>query len=302
MNQNALTPNELVNTLKRTHKKLTKGKILLRALFILIGAILMAVALEIFLIPNTIMDGGIMGISIILSHVTHWNLGVFIFILNIPFLFIGYKHIGKTFTISTLFGIIVLSISTTLLHHVDAFTNDMLLVTFFGGIILGVGVGIVIRYGGCLDGAEVLAILASKRLPVSVGQSVMLINCVVFGIGGFVFGWDRALYSILAFFIAFKTMDVVIDGLEESKSAWIISDHSDELGQAMLARLGRGVTFFHGEGAYTGDNKKVIFCVITRLEEAKLKDIVDSVDPDAFVAVSDISEVRGGRFKKKAIH
>ncbi|PGK51188.1 hypothetical protein CN918_25710 [Priestia megaterium] len=302
MNQNTLNPNELVNTLKRTHKKLTKGKILLRGLFILIGAFLMAVALEIFLIPNTIMDGGIMGISIILSHLTHWNLGIFIFILNIPFLFIGYKHIGKTFTISTLFGITVLSISTALLHHVDAFTNDMLLVTFFGGIILGVGVGIVIRYGGCLDGAEVLAILASKRLPVSVGQSVMFINVIVFGIGGFVFGWDRGLYSILAFFIAFKTMDVVIDGLEESKSAWIISENSEELGQAMLARLGRGVTYFHGEGAYTGDRKKVIFCVITRLEEAKLKDIVDSVDPNAFVAVADISEVRGGRFKKKAIH
>jgi len=248
------------------------------------------------------MDGGIVGISIILSHLLGWNLGIFLFILNLPFFFLGYKQIGKTFAYSTLLGIITLSVSTSLLHHVQAFTNDMLLATFFGGILLGIGVGLVIRYGGSLDGTEILAILVTKKLPFSVGEFVMFLNLFIFAFGGFVFGWDRAMYSVLAYVIAFKTMDIVIEGMDESKSAWIISDKNKEIGDAILARLGRGVTYFHGEGAYSGEDKKVIFCIVTRLEEAKLKEIVDDIDSSAFLAVADIAEVRGGRFKKKDIH
>jgi uncharacterized membrane-anchored protein YitT (DUF2179 family) len=130
----------------------------------------------------------------------------------------------------------------------------------------------------------------------------MFFNIFIFGTAGFVFGWNRAMYSILAYFIAFKTIDVVIRGLDESKSAWIISENHQVIGEAILARLGRGVTYLNGEGAYTGEDKKVIFCVIPRLEEAKLKAIVEEIDPNAFLAVADIAEVRGGRFKKKAIH
>ncbi|PMC40801.1 hypothetical protein CJ195_00500 [Bacillus sp. UMB0899] len=294
-------PLEVQREIKK-HQGLSKSKILKRTLFIFIGAVLMGVGLEIFLVPNQVIDGGIVGISIILSHLLGWKLGLFIFILNIPFFFIGYKQIGKTFALSTLFGITVLSITTTLLHPVPAFTEDILLATVFGGIILGVGVGIVIRYGGSLDGTEILAILANKRLPFSVGEIIMFFNIFILGSAGFVFGWNRAMYSLIAYFVAFKTIDVVIEGLDESKSAWIISEHYQEIGEAILARLGRGVTYLNGEGAYTGDNKKVIFCVITRLEEAKLKSIVEDLDESAFLAVANIAEVRGGRFKKKDIH
>lgn len=291
-----------IEFIKKKHQKHAKLKVAQRAIFITIGALLMSVGLEIFLIPNHIMDGGITGISIILSHITGLKLGLFLFILNMPFFFIGYKQIGKTFAISTLFGIAILSIGTTFLQPIQAFTADMLLATFFGGIILGIGVGLVIRYGGSLDGTEILAILFNKKLPFSVGEIVMFFNIFIFASGGFVFGWDRAMYSILAYVIAYKTMDIVIRGLDESKSAWIISDQSKEIGEAILARLGRGVTYFKGEGAYTGDNKRVIFCVITRLEEAKLKTIIDDIDSTAFLAISDIAEVRGGRFKKQDIH
>ncbi|WP_439951056.1 YitT family protein [Robertmurraya korlensis] len=284
------------------HRKLPKKSIIKRAIFIFLGAILMAVGLEIFLIPNQIMDGGIVGISIILSHLTAIKIGLIIFILNVPFFFIGYKQIGKTFALSTLFAITILSIATVYLHPIPAFTDDILLATVFGGIALGAGVGIVIRYGGSLDGTEILAILINKKVPFSVGEVIMFFNIFIFGTGGFVFGWDRAMYSILAYFIAFKTIDIVIEGLDQSKSAWIISDKHKEIGDAILARLGRGVTFLTGEGAYTGDDKKVIFCVITRLEEAKLKLIVEDLDNNAFLAVADIAEVRGGRFKKRAIH
>ena len=130
----------------------------------------------------------------------------------------------------------------------------------------------------------------------------MFFNVFILGSAGFVFGWNRAMYSLIAYFIAFKTIDIVIEGLDESKSAWIISDQAREIGEAILARLGRGVTYLNGEGAYTGEDKKVIFCVITRLEEAKLKSIVEDLDPSAFLAVANIAEVRGGRFKKKDIH
>ena len=219
----------------------------------------MSVGLEIFLVPNNVIDGGITGISIMLSYITGWKLGIFIFLLNLPFFFIGYKQIGKTFAISTLYGIVVLSISTTLLHPVPAFTDDILLASLFGGMILGIGVGTVIRYGGSLDGTEILAILASKKLPFSVGEIVMFFNIFILGSAGFVFSWDRAMYSILAYFVAYKTMDIVIAGLDESKFVWIISDEFKEIGDAIINRLGRGVTYLSGEGAYSGEDKKVIF-------------------------------------------
>ena len=284
------------------HRRLTRGRIIKRGIFFFIGAILMAIGIEVFLVPNGIMDGGIVGISIILSQITEIPLGLFLFLLNVPFFFVGYKQIGKTFAISTVFAITVLSISTYFLHTVPAFTADMLLATVFGGMILGTGVGMVIRYGGSLDGTEILAILLNKKTPFSVGEIIMFFNIFIFAAGGFVFSWEKAMYSILAYFIAFKTIDIVIEGLNESKSAWIISDQHKDIGDAILARLGRGVTYLQGEGAYTGDNKKVIFTVITRIEEAKLKSIVEELDESAFLAVANIAEVRGGRFKKRDIH
>ncbi|KEZ47324.1 YitT family protein [Metabacillus indicus] len=289
-------------SLIKQHKKLPKAEIGKRMVLICSGAVLMAVGLEIFLVPNRIIDGGIVGISIILSHLTNMKLSLFLFFLNVPFLFIGYNQIGKTFALSTLFGVIVLSIATALLHPVPVLTEDLLLASVFGGIILGIGVGLVIRYGGSLDGTEILAILFNKQSPFSVGELIMFFNLFILGSAGFVFGWDRAMYSLIAYFIAYKTIDVVVQGLDESKSAWIISENPDEVGQAILARLGRGVTYLNGEGAYTGEGKKVIFCVITRLEEAKLKLIVEELDPSAFLAVANITEVRGGRFKKRSIH
>ncbi|CAN7711280.1 YitT family protein [Paenibacillus sp. Soil750] len=284
------------------HRKMTKSAFFRRGLFLFIGAVLMSVGLEIFLVPNRIIDGGITGISIILSYLTQGPIGVFLFLLNIPFLFIGYKLIGKTFALSTLFAILVMSTGTALLHPVKELTNDPLLAAVFGGIILGIGVGMVIRFGGSLDGTEIVAILVSKKIPFSVGEIVMFFNLFILGSAGFVYTWDRAMYSLIAYFIAYKMIDVTIEGFDESKSVWIISDHFREIGGAIMDRLGRGVTYLEGEGGFSGDNKKVIFCVITRLEEAKLKSIVDGLDPKAFLAVGNIHDVKGGRFKKKDIH
>ncbi len=284
------------------HKKLPKRKIIQRGIAILIGAIIAATGLEIFLVPNSVIDGGITGISIMLSHITHLPLGVFIFVLNLPFFFIGRKQIGKTFAISTLFGILVLSIFTALFTPVSAFTENIFLATVFGGILIGAGAGIVMRYGGAMDGTEILAILFSKKLPFSVGEIIMFMNVFILGVAGFVFSWDRSMYSIIAYIIATKTIDTVVKGFDDSKSIIIISDKHKEVGEAILDRLGRGVTYLSGEGAYTEDKKKVIFCIINRLEEAKLNTILEEVDRNAFLAVGDIAEVRGGNFKKRNIH
>ncbi len=283
-------------------KSVPKSRVFMRIIMVIIGAIIMALGLEQFLVPNKILDGGIVGISIIASHLFGIPLGVFIFILNIPFFFIGYKQIGKTFALSTALGITVLSIATIMLHPVAAFTDDLLLSTVFGGVILGTGVGIVIRYGGSLDGTEIMAILFNRKLPFSVGEIIMFFNILIFIVAGFVFNWEQTMYSMLAYFIAYKTIDIVIEGLEESKAIYIISDEYEEIGSAIMNRLGRGVTFLNGAGGYTGDPKNVIFTVVTRLEESKLISIVEEKDPTAFLAIGNIAEVRGGRFKKKNIH
>lgn len=284
----------------KTQRKLIK--IAKRIFFIVLGAALVSVGLEIFLVPNHIIDGGVTGISIILSHLTHLDLGIFLLGLNLPFLIIGYKQIGREFALTSVAGVFLMSIGTTLLHPVPGLTQDPLLAAVFGGIIVGIGVGMVIRYGGSLDGTEIVAILINNKTPYSVGETVMFFNIFILGSAGFVFGWDRAMYSLIAYYIAFKMIDLVIEGLGQSKSVWIISDQYQQIADTILKRLGRGVTFLEGEGAYTGDNKKVIFVVVTRLEEAELKSIVEEIDSDAFLAVGTIAEVRGGRFKKKAIH
>nr|WP_054950842.1 YitT family protein [Numidum massiliense] len=292
----------MATTTKNLHKTLTKVNVLRRAVCIVFGAMLMAVALEIFLVPNRVIDGGITGIAIILSHILQIKLGLLLFVLNFPFFFLGYKQIGKTFTISAVFGVVIMSIGTVQLHDIKPLTDDPLLAAVFGGITLGIGVGLVIKNGGSLDGTEIMAILFNKKLPFSVGEVIMFFNIFILGSAGFVFGWNHAMYSLIAYFIAYKMMDIVIEGFDSTKSVWIISDRHQEIGEALLHRLGRGVTYLNGEGGYTGDEKKMIFCVVTRLEEAKLKAIVDEFDSQAFLAIGDIHDVKGGQFKKRDIH
>ena len=304
---NSLTPdmpatNEIIPQPIKQHKQRSIGKVILRSVFIIVGALIVSVALELFLVPNQITDGGITGISVMTSYLSGLRLGIFLFIINLPFLIVGYRMIGKTFAISTLLGISVMSLGTALLHNVPAFVNDTLLAFVFGGVFLGLGTGLVIRFGGSLDGTEIIAILISRKTPFSVGEIIMFFNFFILLTAGFVFTWESAMFSLLAYYIAYKTIDVVVDGLNESKSVWIISDQIDEIGEAILSRLGRGVTYLSGEGGFSGDPKKVIFCVITRLEEAKLKEIVTEVDESAFLAVGNIHDVKGGRFKKRAIH
>ncbi|KYZ78176.1 hypothetical protein AXX12_01120 [Anaerosporomusa subterranea] len=283
-------------------KQKTKMRIIQKYLLLFIGSIIAAVGLEIFLVPNNIIDGGIVGISIMASHLTKLPLSLFLVLLNLPFLYLGYKQIGKTFAISTLFSILSLSYWVSVFHPIPGLTQDLFLAAIFGGVLVGLGVGLIIRYGGSLDGTEIVAILLDKRSSFSVGEIVMFFNLFILSSAGLVFTWDKAMYSLVAYYVAYKVIDITIVGLDESKAAMIISEKPDEIADALMARLGRGVTYLNGTGGYKKENKQILYAVITRLEMAKLKAIVDEHDSGAFVTFNDVHEVMGGRFKKRNIH
>jgi len=269
---------------------------------VILGALLAAIGLQLFLIPNNIIDGGIIGISIIFSYLLKFPLGLFIFFLNLPFLFIGYKQIGKTFALMTLLGVSALSVFTYLLKSYNLVTEDLLLSTVFGGVILGVGVGTILRNGGSLDGTEIISILINRRMSFSVGEIVMFFNVFILLSAGFVFGWEKAMYSLITYFIAYKAIDATIEGVEQMKAVTIISTRPKEIQQSIYSRLGRNITFLYGKSGYTGIYKEIIYCVVSRLELAKLKKIVLDFDPDAFIAIEHVSDVVGRRFRKKSIH
>jgi uncharacterized membrane-anchored protein YitT (DUF2179 family) len=277
-------------------------KIVKRGFFLTIGSLLAATGLEFFLIPNNVIDGGIIGISILTSYLTNLPIGLFIIGLNLPFLLLAYNYIGLTFVISTVYSVSTLALFTTLFHPLPGVTGDLLLASVFGGIILGVGVGIVLRFGGSMDGTEILALIYGPKLGFTVGEVVMFFNIFIMSSAGLVFGWDRAMYSILTYFVAYKTIDIVVEGLKESKSAMIISDSATEISLSIMNRLGRPVTHFYGKGGYSQDEKEILYCVVNRLEVAKLKNIVNEIDPAAFLAIEEVNDVMGGRFSKRAIH
>lgn len=278
--------------------------VMTRALFIILGAFIYTVGLDLFLVPNNIIDGGVVGISLMAATLSGYSFSIFVVLINLPFLYLGYRVIGKTFTLSTLFGIVWMAVFSNFMHNLPVITTDPFLGAIFGGIILGIGVGLIIRNGGSLDGSEVVAIIFDKRSSFSVGELVMGMNLVIMTLAGFVYSWNSAMYSLIAYFIAYKMIDITITGLEESKSVMIILDaeKSAEVADALNDRLGRGVTILYGEGGYLKQPKHVLYSVITRLEITKLKEIVYEIDDKAFITISDVQDLFGGHFKKKNIH
>lgn len=280
----------------KSNKKLLDN--FLSFLLITLGATFAALALEIFLVPNNIIDGGIIGISIMISYITKVKLSILTFVLNIPFLILGYKQLGKSFLIKAAYAMLVFSILLEQFKPVPELTNDILLATVFGGLLLGIGVGFVIKFGACLDGTEVVAILINKKTSFSVGQVVMFLNFFIYSTSGLLFGWDRALYSILTYFITFKIIDMVSEGFEQAKAAMIITNHGEEIANSIYKHLGRTVTMLEGEGLISG-KKVVLYAVVTRIEIPELKRIVAADDYSAFVTITDVNEIVGKHIKKK---
>lgn len=277
-----------------------KLKTIFEYLALTFGIVLAALSLESFLVPNLILDGGVTGVSMILSQLTPLPLSLFILILNIPFVYIGYKNLGSRFLVKAIYSMIMFSIVLSLFHNIPEFTEDILLATVFGGLFLGLGVGLVIRFGGCLDGTESVAMVLSRKTSLSVGQVVLIFNLFIYTLAGFIFGFDRALYSLLTYFITFKVIDMVAEGLEQAKAAMIITDKSAQLAQNIYDKLGRTVTTMDGKGLISGE-KLVMYCVITRIEIPELKRIIADEDNSAFVTITDISEIIGCHIKKSEV-
>lgn len=271
-----------------------------KALCWFLGTFIVAVALEMFLLPNKIIDGGVIGISMMVSYVTKLNLGLLIFCINIPFLLLAYKTLGRKFVINTFIATAMLSVATNLVVNLKPVTGDLLLATVFGGILLGLGVGLILRNNASLDGTEMLSIMISKKIKiVSVGELLMGMNLFVYGAAGFLFGWDRALYSILTYYVASKVIDTVLEGLDKAKSVRIVSEFWEEIGDSIMKELDISVTYIKTKGGYSKQEKILTFCVVNKFDMPKLKEVVHTVDPRAFIVTEDVHEVEGVRIKKK---
>lgn len=273
-----------------------KKDTILSYVIITIGTLIAAFAIDTLLIPNTILDGGVTGISMVISKLSGISLSILVLIINIPFVLIGYKHLGKYFLARTIYGMIFFSLFIKLLEIIEPITNEMLLATVFGGALLGIGVGLVIRFGGCVDGTESVALVLTKKLNLSVGQIILIFNLIIYTVAAFLFGIDRALYSILTYFITFKMIDLVSTGLEQTKSAIIITDKGKELAREIYNKLGRTTTMMEGKGLLSGD-KEILYCVLTRIEIYELKKIVSEMDESAFISIGEVTDIIGNHIK-----
>lgn len=269
-------------------------------MLVVIGAVITAVGLQFFLLPNHLLDGGVTGVSIIASHLSGWPLSIFLIIFNMPFVFLGYKKFGKDFTIFSVVGIFTLA-ALTFSHVSHGFTDVPILAAVFGGMIVGLGVGIVLRYGGIIDGADTIAVMIDSVTVFSVGEAIMVINGVIITLAGFVFGWEQALYSLIAYFVAHKAIDVTVEGLNESRSVWIVSQDVRKLGPVINDLVEEPVTYVKESNDKDLEPHGVMLVVITRFEEQKVINAVRQVDPYAFIVISQAHEVIG-KLSENSLH
>jgi uncharacterized membrane-anchored protein YitT (DUF2179 family) len=273
--------------------------------YVILGVMSATVGLRSFLIPNGFFDGGVMGLSLLLNQKTGWNLSVLIAVLNLPFVLLSARQISLRFAIRSVVAIFLLSLSVHFLRF-DAVTADRLLVSVFGGVFLGLGIGLTIRGSAVIDGTEILAITVSRQSSFTVGDFIALFNFGVFSLVALAVDLQTAMYSLLTYFAASRTVDFVINGIEEYMGVTIISNHHERIQHRIAHELGRGVTIYKTEGGYgkTGsrEERKAVFCVLTRLEVPRLLLEVEKEDPNAFVFQHAIRDTRGGMIKKRSVH
>ncbi|AGA27060.1 YitT family protein [Singulisphaera acidiphila] len=270
------------------------------ALFIIVGILSAGMGLHGFLFSSRFIDGGATGVSMLLAKVLHFPLSALIVVINLPFIALGYKHIGRAFAIRSSAAIVGLAICLATIHYPDV-TSDKLLTAVFGGFFIGAGMGLAMRGGAVLDGTDVAALLISKKSHLfRVGDVILGLNIVIFLTATFFLGADSALYSILTYVSASRTLDFLLHGIEEYTAINIVSEQSDAIRQAITGMLGRGVTIYKGRRGMTGTDQDILFCVVTRLEIGKIMDIVTEIDRAAFVYVYPLADVKGGILKKSA--
>ncbi len=255
-----------------------------------------------FLIPNGFIDGGITGVSLLVSFLTSAPTSIFIFLFNLPFMYLAIKQVGKNFAIKTFIAILGLSLCLVFVDY-PIITSDKLLVAIFGGFLLGAGVGLSVRGGSVLDGTEVLSVYLSKKINLTVGEIIFMINVIIFSFAAISLGTEKALYSLLTYLVAYKTVDFFIQGIEEYIGITIISEKSEEIRKILVRDLGKGVTIYQGKRGYNGDsNQDIVFTVVTRLETLKVKNHVLAIDSNAVVIEHGIKAAHGGVLKKRPLH
>jgi uncharacterized membrane-anchored protein YitT (DUF2179 family) len=269
---------------------------------IICGVVSACFGLKSFLLPSHFIDGGVTGISLLVKALTGWNLSYLIIIINIPFILMGYKQIGKGFAIKTTIAIALLSIALIVLPF-NPITHDKLLIAFFGGFFLGGGIGLAMRGGCVIDGTEVLALYISRNSMLTVGNIILILNIIIFAFAAYFLNIETALYAILTYLSASNTVDFIVNGIEAYTGVTIISEKNDDIKHFIINNMKRGVTVYKGEGGYL--EKKdidIIYTVVTKLEMSKLQSEIRQIDPDAFVVQQQIADLKGGVVKRQALH
>jgi uncharacterized membrane-anchored protein YitT (DUF2179 family) len=273
-------------------------------LLIIVGVALAVLAMKGFMIPNKFLDGGITGISILLHEIFHINISLLSIVLNIPFIYLGYKRIGKTFAIQTIIAVLLLALGL-LLIDIQPITSDKLLIAIFGGVTMGIAVGLVLRGGGVIDGAEVIAVFTKRKTGFSNSEIILLFNAVIFAVAAFQFGLETAMYSLITYFTATRATDYVVDGIEQYTAINIISAQPDAVKDYLVNELGKGITVYKGERGYlpgsfdVKTDAEIIVTIVTRLEVHNIQSAIMNIDPKAFVYVQSIKEAAGGILKIK---
>ena len=305
--------------IKKEHKDYDEDRILSEAnvvevgvthlfgdiIFIVLGIISAGFGLKGFLLPSSFIDGGVTGISLLTSEITGISLAILIVVINLPFVLLGYSQVGKEFAVKSIIAIFGLAL---VVHFVPypVVTTDKLLIAFFGGSFLGAGIGLAIRGGAVLDGTEVLAIYFSKKTGMTIGDIILIFNIIIFSFGAYILSVEIALYAILTYMAASKTIDFVIEGIEEYTGITIISDYSEEIRLMITEKLQRGVTMYSGKGGYGNRGEKlkeidIVFTVVTRLEIRRLRTEIDKIDSNAFLIMNSIKDTKGGMIKKRPL-
>jgi len=273
--------------------------------FILIGVVSAGFGLKGFLLPNSFIDGGAMGISLLISETTGFSLAALIVVVNLPFIVLGYSNLGKQFALKSILAIVALALSVHFIPY-PLITSDKLLIAVFGGFFLGAGIGMSIRGGAVIDGTEVLAIYLSKKTGLSIGDIVLIFNVVIFSFGAYIMSVEVALYAMLTYMAAAKTIDFIIEGVEEYTGITIISNQSEKIRLMITEDLGRGVTVYAGKGGFGKQEADlmeydIIYTIVTRLEIARIKTEIDKIDDKAFIIMNSIKDTKGGMIKKRPL-
>ncbi|RZJ83765.1 MAG: YitT family protein [Chryseobacterium sp.] len=286
-----------MNNIKNRNTRFVK-----EVLLIVAGVTSACFGLKSFLMPNEFIDGGVTGISLLISTLTKWNLSYLIAIINIPFVILGYRQIGKAFAIKTAIAIATLAVALIVLPF-EPITHDKLLIAFFGGLFLGGGIGLAMRGGCVIDGTEVLALYISKNSVLTVGNIILILNIIIFAFAAYFLNIETALYAILTYLSASSTIDFIVNGLEQYTGVTIISERQDDIKSFIINDMKRGVTIYKGEGGY-GEKKdlNIIFTVVTKLEMSKLQSAIRQIDADAFVIQQQIADLKGGVVKRHSLH